>query len=208
MFWACAQLQPQPQRDTLALHFLRQAGFETYARGCASAAPCRGARSSRRRCYSPPMRSFWFRCSGTRRAGRLAWCASSWMASRPPSCPRPSLTTSARVSVAGWSNCPSRHRRVPAMPCASCAVHSRGAGDLRQHAPTRAGRGAVVAAWQPATHDAGRRCGRGGLKIGTGIGTGRKGKARFCRWKDDDDIRLSRWEITLHDEGRWRTVKP
>jgi len=28
-FWACAQLQPQ--RDTLALHFLRQAGFETYA---------------------------------------------------------------------------------------------------------------------------------------------------------------------------------
>ena len=28
-FWAAAQLQPQ--RDTLALHFLRQAGFETYA---------------------------------------------------------------------------------------------------------------------------------------------------------------------------------
>ena len=29
MYWACAQLQPQ--RDALALHFLRQAGFETYA---------------------------------------------------------------------------------------------------------------------------------------------------------------------------------
>src|SRR5215470_11028194 len=29
MYWAAAQLQPQ--RDTLALHFLRQAGFETYA---------------------------------------------------------------------------------------------------------------------------------------------------------------------------------
>ena len=29
MYWACAQLQPQ--RDMLALHFLRQAGFETYA---------------------------------------------------------------------------------------------------------------------------------------------------------------------------------
>src|SRR5215471_4839147 len=28
-FWAAAQLQPQ--RDALALHFLRQAGFETYA---------------------------------------------------------------------------------------------------------------------------------------------------------------------------------
>jgi transcriptional antiterminator RfaH len=28
-FWAAAQLQPQ--RDGLALHFLRQAGFETYA---------------------------------------------------------------------------------------------------------------------------------------------------------------------------------
>src|SRR6516164_6632443 len=29
MYWATAQLQPQ--RDALALHFLRQAGFETYA---------------------------------------------------------------------------------------------------------------------------------------------------------------------------------
>jgi transcriptional antiterminator RfaH len=29
MYWAAAQLQPQ--RDALALHFLRQAGFETYA---------------------------------------------------------------------------------------------------------------------------------------------------------------------------------
>ena len=29
MYWAAAQLQPQ--RDMLALHFLRQAGFETYA---------------------------------------------------------------------------------------------------------------------------------------------------------------------------------
>src|SRR5262245_25569648 len=29
MYWAAAQLQPQ--RDTLALHFLRQAGFQTYA---------------------------------------------------------------------------------------------------------------------------------------------------------------------------------
>jgi len=29
MYWAAAQLQPQ--RDTLALHFLCQAGFETYA---------------------------------------------------------------------------------------------------------------------------------------------------------------------------------
>src|SRR5262245_61907412 len=29
MYWAAAQLQPQ--RDTLALHFLQQAGFETYA---------------------------------------------------------------------------------------------------------------------------------------------------------------------------------
>jgi transcriptional antiterminator RfaH len=29
MYWAAAQLQPQ--RDTLALYFLRQAGFETYA---------------------------------------------------------------------------------------------------------------------------------------------------------------------------------
>jgi transcriptional antiterminator RfaH len=28
-FWACARLEPQ--RDALALHFLRQAGFETYA---------------------------------------------------------------------------------------------------------------------------------------------------------------------------------
>jgi len=29
MYWAAAQLQPQ--RDALALHFLQQAGFETYA---------------------------------------------------------------------------------------------------------------------------------------------------------------------------------
>ena len=29
MYWAAAQLQPQ--RDTLALHFLRQGGFEVYA---------------------------------------------------------------------------------------------------------------------------------------------------------------------------------
>ena len=29
MYWCAAQLQPQ--RDTLALYFLRQAGFETYA---------------------------------------------------------------------------------------------------------------------------------------------------------------------------------
>jgi transcriptional antiterminator RfaH len=29
MYWCAAQLQPQ--RDTLALHFLRQAGFESYA---------------------------------------------------------------------------------------------------------------------------------------------------------------------------------
>jgi len=29
MYWAAAQLRPQ--RDALALHFLRQAGFETYA---------------------------------------------------------------------------------------------------------------------------------------------------------------------------------
>ena len=29
MYWAAAQLQPQ--RDTLALHFLQQNGFETYA---------------------------------------------------------------------------------------------------------------------------------------------------------------------------------
>ena len=29
MYWAAAQLQPQ--RERLALHFLRQAGFETYA---------------------------------------------------------------------------------------------------------------------------------------------------------------------------------
>ena len=29
MYWAAAQLQPQ--RERLALHFLAQAGFETYA---------------------------------------------------------------------------------------------------------------------------------------------------------------------------------
>ena len=74
-YWAAAQLQPQ--RDGLALHCLRQAGFETYAPRLREPRTAHGRKVVRTPLLFPGYLFVFIGCNGTPPDGRQGWSVSS-----------------------------------------------------------------------------------------------------------------------------------
>ena len=96
-FWCAAQLQPG--RDGLALYFLRQGGFLTYAPRFREPRTVRGRKVVRTPLLFPNYAFVLIELQWHAVRWSLAWCAWSRMAGYPRPSPPPSLRRSGRASV-------------------------------------------------------------------------------------------------------------
>jgi transcriptional antiterminator RfaH len=124
MYWAAAQLQPQ--RDALALHFLRQAGFETYAPRLRERRTVQGRKVIKTPLLFPGYAFVWI---------ELQWSQARWApgvvrlvmdGSAPARVPDAVIAEIRSRENGGLIELPKPSPARLGDACGSCAVHSRG----------------------------------------------------------------------------------